>query len=496
MEYKDLTKENGWEPIGQGQLLKDVTWDGNGTQFQSRHNQAYYNRESGEVIVAYSPPMDQRSPTNPPELLWSSETGFFDERKGELFGQDQIIDKYRLIVDAAVRSNPDNTKPKLFEPGTEFELEQEQAMDYIKEKFKTTDADRYFKDEGGAGQYPIDAIYDKTGQSQDHLVISQYRYKSPRAGEIWGVNRKKTGELITEGIRRGSALAQFLGLVKLPMPNDIRDSNNVRWGEDTMNAMEAAMLRAVGNPTDEVIGGAAFAAGASLLGQDFTEAFKDAIGAAKFTQIAASVKGQDKTKAMASILGPEVVARILASQGIETSAASILARRDGVIPNSNLELLFSAPMLRQFSFMYKMSPRSEKEASMVNRIVRFFKQGMAPRKQNSQASLQSGTSYFLGTPNVFRLAYRTSEGEPIKGINRIKTCALTQASVNYTPEGTFASYDKGQPVSIIVSLGFQELEPVYDTDYTFKGGTSETRGYDEDRGLENRLAIEEDEVGF
>ena len=159
MEYKDLTKENGWEAIGQGQLLKDVTWDGNGTQFQSRHNQAYYNRESGEVIIAYSPPIDQQSQINQPELLWSSETGFFDDNKGELFGQDQIIDTYRFIVDRAVRSNPDNTKPKIFEPGTEFELEQEQAIEYIKEKFKTTDADRYFKDEGGAGQYPIDAIY-------------------------------------------------------------------------------------------------------------------------------------------------------------------------------------------------------------------------------------------------------------------------------------------------------------------------------------------------
>ena len=131
MEYKDLTKENGWEPIGAGQLLKDVTWDGNGTQFQSRHNQAYYNRESGEVIVAYSPPIDQQSQINQPELLWSSDTGFFDENKGELFGQDQIIDTYRFIVDAAVRSNPENTKPKLFEPGTEFELEQEQAIEYI-----------------------------------------------------------------------------------------------------------------------------------------------------------------------------------------------------------------------------------------------------------------------------------------------------------------------------------------------------------------------------
>ena len=49
LEYKDLTKENGWEAIGQGQLLEDVTWDGT-VQFQSRHNQAYYNRESGEAI--------------------------------------------------------------------------------------------------------------------------------------------------------------------------------------------------------------------------------------------------------------------------------------------------------------------------------------------------------------------------------------------------------------------------------------------------------------
>ena len=48
----------------------------------------------------------------------------------------------------------------------------------------------------------------------------------------------------------------------------------------------------------------------------------------------------------------------------------------------------------------------------------------------------------------------------------------------------------------MLTLGFQELEPIYDSDYKFTGGTADTRGYDEDTGLENRLAIEKDEVGY
>ena len=280
------------------------------------------------------------------------------------------------------------------------------------------------------------------------------------------------------------------------MPNNVQDSNNVRWGEDTMNALEAAMLSAVGNPTDELIGGGLIALATKVFGGSGREGFSGSVGLAKLAQIVSSAKGEGGVGNAGSILGPEAVARILATQGIETSAASILARRDGVIPNSNLELLFSAPMLRQFSFMYKMSPRSREEASIVNQILRFFKQGMSARKQTANAGAAEGTSYFLKTPNVFRLQYRTDGNEAIKGLNRIKTCALTQTSVNYTPEGAFASYEKGQPVSIILTLGFQELEPIYDTDYKFTGGTKDTRSND-DRSEEGyRWAIEKDEVGY
>ena len=408
-----------------------------------------------------------------------------------------------LMTQGGVRSTPG-----FLTEGGVVGREQDLTSNAIKDLFTTTDNDKYFVDQGGAGQYPIDAIYNKTGQSQDHLVISQYRYKSPRAGDVWGSKRKDIGTLLTQGLKRDSALEQFLGLVRLPMPNTIQDSNNVRWGEDTMNAIEAAMIRAVGSPTDEAVGGGLAGLLSMILGGSFKEGATSAIGTAKFADLVKSVMSDEQNKqAAGNILTPEIVARILSSQGIETTAESILARRDGVIPNSNLELLFSAPMLRQFSFMYKMSPRSRAEASIVNQILRFFKQGMSAKKQTATSGASEGRSYFLGTPNVFRLAYKTSNGEDIKGINRIKTCALTQASVNYTPEGTFASYDKGQPVSVMLTLGFQELEPIYDTDYKegfepfkdFGGPVSYSaagfRGGD-DTSLNNKVYISKDEVGY
>ena len=408
----------------------------------------------------------------------------------------------KIMTQGGVKSTPG-----FLTDGGVIGREESLISEAIAETFETTDDDKYFVDQGMAAQYPIDALYAKrvqnnseislSGQSQDHLVISQYRYKSPRAGDIWGAKRKTSGTLLTKGIGRGSAISKFLGLVRLPMPNNIQDSNNVRWGEDTMNAMEAAMLRAVGNPTDETAGGAAAGLLSLIFGGSFKEGATSAIGAAKFTQLATDAMKKENRSDLGNILTPELIARILSSQGIETSAASILARRDGVIPNSNLELLFSAPMLRQFSFMYKMSPRSREEAKIVNGIIRFFKQGMSARKQTNVAGQIEGGSYFLGTPNVFRLQYRTDGNQAIKGLNRIKTCALTQTSVNYTPEGAFASYEKGQPVSVIMTLGFQELEPIYDTDYTMRGINENTYRTDDDRNEEGyRWKITKDEVGY
>jgi hypothetical protein len=54
-------------------------------------------------------------------------------------------------------------------------------------------------------------------------------------------------------------------------------------------------------------------------------------------------------------------------------------------------------------------------------------------------------------------------------LHTFKQCALTDMSVNYTGEGVYATYGGttpqggGTPVSMVIELGFKELEPIYDT---------------------------------
>ena len=52
--------------------------------------------------------------------------------------------------------------------------------------------------------------------------------------------------------------------------------------------------------------------------------------------------------------------KVLNMQGYAVSPESILARKSGIIPNNNNELLFKGVTMRSFSFVFKMSPRSSR----------------------------------------------------------------------------------------------------------------------------------------
>ena len=300
--------------------------------------------------------------------------------------------------------------------------------------------------------YPEHALYNNT---QDHLSIAQYSYKPPRSNDIFG-DALKT---LQKGSKRISPLKKLLGMVNLPMPNNITDSNNVSWADDNMNNLSAALTSYVAkNAVLTGLGALALNAGAGAAG----------VGGAQTASLIAALKNMgaldpnNTTPEMKTLLGGSINSRILSMLGVNVSPESILARGYGIVPNSNLELLFNAPTLREFTFQYRMSPRSNSEAKIVNNIIRFFKQGMAAKKIDGKAGAQS---YFLGTPNVFQLQYKTTGGKTIKGVNRIKTCALTGFAMNYAADGNWAAYDDGQPVSVIMNMSFKELEPIYDTDY-------------------------------
>ncbi len=56
-------------------------------------------------------------------------------------------------------------------------------------------------------------------------------------------------------------------------------------------------------------------------------------------------------------------------------------------------------------------------------------------------------------------------------LNWFKECAMMSSSVNYTPDGSYATYSDGSMVSYQLTLNFQEIDPVFDLDYDSVTGT-------------------------
>jgi len=327
-------------------------------------------------------------------------------------------------------------------------------------------------------KYPVDADY---GNTQDYIQINQFSYKPPSGniffpddGLVGGV-KQGVGALL-EGVPQGTPKEKAIGLVKLPMPNSLADSNNVSWGPDQLNALTAAATSAAMGGSGQALESLTkflSSGGFDKPLQKLSEG-SEMIGGAINTGMGAIGEGfqtlQDSDKKNINLLGRTVIgSQLLNLLQFQVSPESILSRGAGVIPNSNLALLFNAPTLREFTFSWKMSPRSREEATRVNNILRFFKQGMAPKK--SSESKSGGASFFLGTPNIFDIHFKTAKTKDYEildrndSVLRIKTCACTGAAVNYTPEGMWNAYEKGQPVAITLTLRFNELEPIFDTDY-------------------------------
>ena len=327
--------------------------------------------------------------------------------------------------------------------------------------------------------YPIDADF---GNTQDYMQINQFTYRAPnqdlffpQSPEAKTNSNNDPGTIATEGVEMGTPREDFLGLVKLPMPNSLADSNNVSWGADQLNALTAAVSSGVFGQVEKVNTLIRNTIGRGLNFDNVKQTLGEAGSIIKNAAIDTGTEGRsilnslDDPNSNISVLGSAVAGSALLNiLQFGVTPESILARGQGVVPNNNLALLFNSPTLREFTFSWKMTPRSREEASRIRNIIRFFKQGMAPKKGFGTAT--GAASYFLGTPNVFDIIFKTTRNKysilnENDSVLRIKTCACTGTAVNYTPDGMWNAYEQGQPVSVTLSLRFAELEPIFDTDY-------------------------------
>lgn len=291
-------------------------------------------------------------------------------------------------------------------------------------------------------RYPLKAFTDKT----DYLQITVVNY-IPIGGEV------KTNFVSTPGTRRNTK--QLGEIILLPIPSNIQDNNSTNYGSSELNSIAGAALGGIMNVMGK--------GGTPGTGRKILDAIQNAtIDGIK--DVSDKIGGIEGVKGFAT---RQLASSAVGILGVNITPNQILARSEGTILNPNMELLFNGPTLRNFRFSFKMSPRNREEGEQIKKIIRCFKKNMAPKVV--------GNTTFLKTPNVFELTYRQGSNDH-KFLNKFKQCFLSDISVNYTGEGTYATYRDGTPVSMIMDLTFKELEPVYDSDYT-KGEGLEGVGY-------------------
>ena len=284
--------------------------------------------------------------------------------------------------------------------------------------------------EDGFGIHVFPTTLRTGNDGQDFLKIDMMAFKPTKLKGSMSLGEGQGSASL--GISDRDPDRQSIGTVILPVPGGIQDSQQVTWTKDTINPMQLALANIA----------------LDTIGKSVKE------GAQTASDLVKSALKSDDTK---SALGTYIA-------GQASGAQNLLTRTTGAIMNPNMELLFTAPNIRNFSFAFTLAPRSREEAKTVIKIIRFFKQGMAP--------IRSKSRLFLKSPHTFRLAYKRN-GSESSGfgvndhpyLNKFKECAMGSFGVNYTPNGAYSTYDDGVMTAYQINMNFQEMNPIYNDDY-------------------------------
>lgn len=290
-------------------------------------------------------------------------------------------------------------------------------------------------------RYPLKQLSNST----DYLQVKVVKYIAPG----YKPAQKRSFNLAsgTDLLKSSGNIENPLCYINLPMPSGLEDSNSVDWGKDSINAIEAYGVGAFQKML-----------GSGNLGQAVLGALQ---------QAGADISKLSTTGAQ-DLVQQFFAGKLVNALGGNVNAETLLSRATGQVLNPNMELLFQAVNLRNFSFTFDFAPREPAESQMVKNIIRTFKQSMAAKTTNSSGQ-SLGAGLFISAPDVFQLTFKTgAQDHPF--LYKMKPCALTGMGVNYNASGPYATYADATPVHMQMTLSFTELNPVYAEDYNTVGG--------------------------
>jgi len=241
------------------------------------------------------------------------------------------------------------------------------------------------------------------------------------------------------------ALERAAGMsrIALYMPEDISANYEGKWGGRDFSPLGAAALRSAGQGINQAKDKGQIEQMVKTLGADLNSMKGGLLPYLAAAGIAGAMNG-------------------LPGFGGNVTTNDVLASTQGVILNPNTEVLYGGPQLRTFGLTFKLLPRNADESSIIRNICNTFK-----KAQLARASTRHGGNArnLIGVPNVVSVKFMHKNNQS-KWITQFKHCALGGVDINYTPDGTWATYRTGAPVAITLGLQFTELKTLYSEEIT------------------------------
>lgn len=213
--------------------------------------------------------------------------------------------------------------------------------------------------------------------------------------------------------------------VALPLPiSGIVDNNQLNWSEQELGLLGR---------------------GAADIANDLKANFNAAMGGGTTSTQTSMSEGDAKQfmdKALAAgaaFFRSEVLPSNL-QQGVNAGLGNIV--------NPHVAMLFTGVPLKNFSFTWKLAPRTQNESDILRDIIRDIKKNIYPKYGDM------GDSVYLKYPNVCDLFYVGSNDY----LHNFKRAAVKGINVNYQSEQNAFYAGTGAPAFVEIQMDFQEME--------------------------------------
>ena len=378
----------------------------------------------------------------------------------QVFSKKEDLEKSQQYVRA---KNPIN----LSEGSTEIEIPEEKRKKWQigplqGAAVKTTSSLRY----------PSDALID---DSNDYVYFQFGKYIPPFskqntniANEFQGRNKsvqynKYQASTQLEPIKMQVGDRDIVGIV-LPMPQDLGNDIQQTWnGKQFSSLGRAAIAGAAGGDISRV-------------GDRLTDM------QGNIQSIVASLQTQLLNK--------------LPGVGGNLDIGDITGSTQGIVLNPNAEILYDSPELREIGFTYKLVPRNVEEGEIIKEIVKAFRLASLPQwggaekgetfqlTSNNSKTITAGSGAgrftdgdsreeesfdffsqenFMRVPHLCKFTFMKG-GNVNRNMQQFKPCAIRKVAINYTSDGTYATYHDGTPVATELTLNFLESKILFQSD--------------------------------